>query len=704
MHHPRSSVFTFALLLQLGFLGVLGSACHSISSSSQPLRENRLALSDSPYLRQHATNPVDWYPWCDEALRLAKEEDKLLVISIGYSACHWCHVMEKESFSDTAVARFMNEHFVSIKVDREQRPDLDQLYQQAAILTSGRGGWPLNVIAFPDGSPVIAATYFSRENWMELLPKIQALHAKSPEQLQSMASRIVMGVGEMGRSPFAAKPDILEASTPRDAAHSILPELDPRWGGLKGSTKFPMPGMMDFLLAYGHTQQDSQALTAVSVALDQMAKGGIYDHVGGGFFRYATDSIWHIPHFEKMLYDNAQLVALYSRAYRAGGQEHYRQVVRETIAFLQRELSDPAGALYASLDADSEGEEGGYYVWSEKDFLKTLGMKGKAFKDYFHVLPQGNWQEKQSVLMVIEDPAVIAQRHGYTEAEFTYMIPVAKQLLLEKREKRTRPHIDKKILTSWNALMITGYVEAYRAFGDDSLLHAATTIADFLLKHMKREGGGLYRSYFDGKAGTVAFADDYSFLIEALIDLYQVTFNETWILEAETLMAFLQANFKEESSPYFYLTQDSTSLIARPKGFEDNVIPSINASLAKGLFLLGTYLDRPDYLKQSREMIGHLEAQVRSSGGSFYHWASLSLWFAKPPYDVAIVGENWSSLAKEWWMRYDPNVLLLGGKSEGRLPLLQRKLVPGTTMIYVCQDKVCQLPVTDNAAALAQIK
>ncbi|MDP5171390.1 MAG: thioredoxin domain-containing protein [Bacteroidia bacterium] len=694
-------MYRFTLLSLL--LLLIGCATPTRKTGEPSL--NRLAESNSPYLRQHATNPVDWYPWGEEAFEKAKQEDKLVIISVGYSACHWCHVMEKESFTDSAVAAFMNEHFVSIKVDREQRPDIDQVYLNAAMLTTGRGGWPLNAIALPDGSPIVAATYFAPEEWIDLLQKVLNLRTQSPEQLASMAARVAEGVAQMERSPFLPDAPKLDFATSQDAANSILPSIDPQWGGFQGAPKFPMPDVFRFLLAYGHAAGEKQATTAVTNTLTHMAKGGIYDHVGGGFARYAIDSIWHVPHFEKMLYDNAQLLALYAEAYRATGDEAYRSIVAETVGFLQRELTDASGGLYSSLDADSDGEEGAFYVWSEKEFLKTLGMKAKAFKDYYHVLPQGNWEEDRNVLMVIEDPAVIAQRHGYTEREFRYMIPVANRLLLEQRSKRERPRRDDKILTGWNALMMSGYVEAYRAFGDDSLLSAARGIADFLLGNMKRSDGGLYRSYFEGKAEIPAFADDYGFLIEALVDLYQVTFEEKWLREAERLMQVVQENFRDEANPYFFFTEkNGETLIARPKDVEDNVTPSANASLARGLFLLGSYLYLPEYLQQSREMVEQLQPQIRSSGGSASHWARLSLWLATPPFEVAIVGPDWQAKARQWWQRYDPNVLLMGGAEEGDLPLLQNKRVEGATMIYVCQDKVCKLPVEDNEVAFGLLE
>ena len=548
----------------------------------------------------------------------------------------------------------------------------------------------------------MAASYFTPEDWTDLLNRVLQLRQDSPEQLASMAARVTEGVAQLSRSPFLPEAPEPSLAIAEDAAESIIEDMDPEWGGFLGNQKFPMPDVHRFLLAYGSLADNQAALTAVTTTLDAMRKGGIYDQVGGGFSRYSTDSVWHVPHFEKMLYDNAQLVALYSEAYRATGNEAYKTVVAETIGWIQREMTDSLGGVYASLDADSEGEEGAYYVWTEKDFMKVLAMKGKAFKDYFHVVPQGNWERDNNVLFLREEPGVIAKRHGYSEEEFRYMIPVAKKLLLEKRSKRDLPHRDEKIITGWNALMMSGYVEAYRAFGEDSLLESGIAIADFLLENMKREDGGLYRSYFEGQAGIPAFADDYAYLIEALTDLYQVTFDERWLTEAKALMDFVQANFADPESPYFFYSEN-TLLGTRAKELDDHVTPAANASLARGLYLLGTYFYQPESINQARDMLQNLQPQIRSYGGSYSHWARLSLWLAQPPYEVAIVGSDWQATAAGWWQRFDPNVILLGGSAEGALPLLQHKLVNGKTMIYVCQDKVCQLPVEDNAAAFGQL-
>ncbi len=692
-------------LLLLGSLALLLAAC---SSGSQPIQHpvnQRLANSDSPYLRQHASNPVDWYPWGEEALAKAKAENKLLLVSIGYSACHWCHVMEKETFSDTAVAAFMNRHFVSIKIDREQRPDLDQYFLQAAMLTSGRGGWPLNAIASPEGQPIVAGTYFPTADWMELLQKVFTLFQQNPEQFRQIAGQTAAGIAQMTRPPFLPEAPQPDLAIPQDAARSVLPSFDPHWGGFRGAPKFPMPGLFRFLLAQGQLARDPDATKAAIALLDGLARGGIYDHVGGGFARYATDSLWNAPHFEKMLYDNAQLLALYSEGFRATGNPLYRQVVSETVGFLTREMRDSSGGFYASLDADSDGEEGKYYVWSEKDFLKTLGMKGKLFKDYFHVVPQGNWQEDKNVLFTLETPAVIAQRHGYSSEDFERMIPVAKQLLLEKRSKREAPHRDEKIITGWNALMITGLTEAYRAFGEDSLLSLAEANTASLLGTMQRPDGGLYRYTFEGKAAGKAFAEDYGLLIEALTDLYQVTFNERYLARARELMNYAQAHFRQENSPFFHQSEEGEALLGNVRllSLEDDVLPGANASLARGLFLLGTYFGEEAMIGQAREMLRLVQPQVRSAAASYHHWARLSLWLGQAPYEVAIVGPGWKALAREWWTAYGPGVLLLGGEQEGNLPLLANKLIPGDTRIYVCQDKVCKLPVTNNAGAREQI-
>ena len=665
---------------------------------------NQLINSSSPYLLQHAHNPVNWYPWGEEALKKAKEEDKLLIISVGYAACHWCHVMEHESFEDTAVARLMNEHFVSIKVDREERPDIDQIYMNAAQMTSGRGGWPLNAIAMPDGRPLFGATYFPKEGWLKMLNYFIQLRENEPEKLEEAATQLTEGIQQMDFTEINPHKTSFQAEILPSLGQTLLKSMDLRKGGLSKAPKFPMPAIHQWLLRNYALTGDETMLQAATVSLDEMAAGGIYDQIGGGFARYSTDAIWKVPHFEKMLYDNAQLVSLYSEAYLLTGEERYKEVVYETLAFIEREMSSNEGGFYSSLDADSEGEEGKFYVWSAQEIELALGEDADCFKDYFNVAEEGNWEGKNILFRTLALDEV-ARKHNLSSNELKDRLEKSKKKLLAIRSTRIRPGLDDKILTAWNALMLKGYADAYRAFGEQKYLDKALANAVFLKKNMRRKDGGLNRNFKDGKSSINAFSDDYGFTIEAFITLYQLTFDENWLFEAQELMEYaLQHFFDEKTGMFFYTSDEDAALITRTKEVADKVIPAANSSLAKGLYLLGTYLYQEDYLAKSEQMLNNVFADLSEQPAYYTNWAMLLNWFTHKPYEVAIVGENCEALRTQLNSHFLPNAFLLGGKSEGKLELLKNKLVKGETYIYVCQDKACKFPVQEIPEALKLMK
>ncbi|WNJ21439.1 thioredoxin domain-containing protein [Pontibacter sp. G13] len=690
----------------LGLLAILGwfSACQSQQKTESHAYTNALIHTNSPYLLQHAHNPVDWYPWGKEALELAESTDKLLIVSVGYAACHWCHVMEHESFEDTAVAKLMNEHFVSIKVDREERPDVDQIYMNAAYLISGRGGWPLNAIALPDGRPLFAGTYFPKDKWVEVLEHFVNLKQTQPDQLSQFAEQLTAGIKQADVLPPVASSSTWEPEQLDGIAGGIVSRMDPQLGGLNKAPKFPMPSIHEFLLQYHAQTGDQQSLNLVTTSLDEMAAGGIYDQLGGGFARYSTDAEWKVPHFEKMLYDNGQLVSLYAHAYQLTKKPLYKRIVEETLAFVNREWTDETGGFYASYDADSEGEEGKFYTWTEKEIMKTLGMQAKAFKDFYEIQPKGNWEET-NILYYRQNLAEVAKKFDMEPEEFSLQLDQNRKVLFEKREKRVKPGLDDKILAGWNGLMLKGYVDAYRVFRNPAYLETALKNAAFIEENMRTSDGGLLRNYKDGKAVIPAFADDYGAVTQAYIALYQATFDEKWLMEADELMQYAITHFSDDASPFFFLTSDTDDpLITRPREIPDNVIPSSNSLLATSLFDLGTYLEKEEYLDRAAQMAQAVAASSRENGAYYAQWAQLMLKLTYSPFEVAILGDNWAEFAAEWDQAFAPNVLLMGGASEGKLPLLERKLVPGTTTIYVCQQKVCKLPVQDVAAAREQMK
>jgi uncharacterized protein YyaL (SSP411 family) len=666
---------------------------------------NHLINESSPYLLMHAHNPVDWYPWGKEALEKAKKENKLIIISIGYAACHWCHVMEKESFEDPEVAQVMNEHYVCIKVDREERPDIDQVYMNAAQLITGGGGWPLNAVALPDGRPFFAGTYFPKQNWINLLKRISEVYIGSPGKLEQQADVVTRGIRSSEMVQFNPVKPGFAMKDLNQAFNNWKGNIDFEWGGHKGAPKFPMPIDHQFLLFYHHLTRDSKALEAVTVTLDRMAFGGIYDQVGGGFARYSTDNVWKAPHFEKMLYDNAQLVSLYSAAYQLTKNHLYKTIVYETLEFVERELASPGGGFYSSLDADSEGEEGKFYVWTKAEMEKVLGKDAQLIVAYYNVTDGGNWEKNKNILYRRQQDEAFAKKHGLTKEALHQRVAAAKNKLLEARSKRVRPPLDDKILTSWNALMLTGYVDAYRVFDEKRFLERAIKNADFLIKNALSRDGRLNRNYKDGKSSINAFLDDYALFIRALISLYQATFDEKWLSKANEILAYALKHFYDEKSHMFYYTSDlDPQLVARKMEITDNVIPGSNSVMAVNLYLLGEYFYKQDHIKISRQMLNNVKENLLKHGNYFANWGILMAYFVSSPYEVAIVGEDWFSIRKELDRHYLPNMLLMGGKQEGKLPLLEDKLVPGQTTIYVCKDKACRLPVTETKKALEQMK
>ena len=666
---------------------------------------NALINETSPYLLQHAHNPVNWYPWGTEALNKAKKENKMLLISVGYAACHWCHVMEHESYEDTVVANIMNANFVCIKVDREERPDVDQVYMNAAYLVNGNGGWPLNALAMPDGKPFFAGTYFPKDKWIQLLEYFAGLYKNEKQKLEEQADHVSKGIRDIENIPMNTAKVSFNSKTIDEMFTTFSQRIDVEKGGTKGSMKFPMPSIWEFLLQYNYMSGNKEALKAVETTLEHIAYGGIYDQVGGGFSRYATDSNWHAPHFEKMLYDNAQLVSLYSHAFQLTKNPLYKQIVYETIAFVQRELTSPEGGFYSSLDADSEGEEGKFYVWNENEIKEILGAGAQIFSDYFGISSKGNWEHNKNIPDINEGNKNTAKKYNLTNEQLHQKINELKIKLLQAREKRVRPHTDDKILTSWNALMSKGLIDAYKAFGEESFLELAQHNIDFLLKNISTEENGLYRNYKNSKATIPAFLDDYAFIISAIIDFYQVSFQENYLQRANDFMQYAEQHFFDKTSGMFFYTDDRHSdLIARKMEVSDNVIPSSNSEMAKNLLLLGLYFENNNYEEQSVQLVKNVMDDIKKNLGYYSNWASVMALQIKPPYEVAIAGKNWKEKLSEFHKHYLPNTIYMGGNNAGSLTLLQGKMVGGKTMIYVCENKTCQQPVEDVGAALQQIK
>ncbi len=660
---------------------------------------NHLKNETSPYLIQHVNNPVDWYPWGEEALQKAKNENKLIIVSIGYAACHWCHVMEHESFESKEVAKFMNKHFVSIKVDREERPDIDQVYMEAVQLMTGSGGWPLNAITLPDGRPIYGGTYFTKNKWLEMLSKVLNFATSNLEKAEEYAEKLTQGIQNDDKLiEIASQQNEFSKNDIKDIFHNWKSLINFEHGGNTGAPKFPLPSSINYLMQHHYFTKDEDALNAAITTLHKMASGGIYDQIGGGFARYSTDALWKVPHFEKMLYDNAQLITCYCNAYRITQNEGFRTVVYETLAFLERELYDKnTGAFYASLDADTENEEGTYYVWTKSEIESILNEDAQLIIDYFNITEEGNWENGKNVLFS-------TKKDGFDTKIDKKTLKNVKNKLLNEREKRTKPNLDDKILTSWNALTITGYIDAYRTFNESLFLEKAIKNAQFILKNLRGNDGHLHRNLKNNSATINGFLDDYANTIFAFINLYQATFNEFWIEEAKKLTEYtLEHFFDYKTGLFFYTSNLDPELIARKLELNDNVMPSSNAVMAKNLILLGHLLHQNNFIKISKNMLLSNKNNCIKHGAYYANWCKLALWSVSGISEIAIVGDNANEHRANLDQNYLPNSLFLGCKQHSNLELLQQKYIPNQTKIYVCKNKSCKQPVTNVQAALQQI-
>lgn len=661
---------------------------------------NNLIYASSPYLLQHAYNPVQWHEWGTAALEKAKQENKLILVSIGYSACHWCHVMEHESFENYEVAEVMNQHFVCIKVDREERPDIDQVYMLAVQLMNGNGGWPLNAICLPDQKPIYGGTYFKKDDWINILLNIADFWKNDPEKAKKYAEKLTGGIQQAEK--------IISVPEKIDFTENHLIEIVEPWkrhfditeGGYNRAPKFPLPNNWSFLLRYSFLTPDESTFTAACTTLELMSMGGIYDQIGGGFARYSVDDKWHVPHFEKMLYDNAQLISLYAEGYQCLKFEPFKTVVIETIDWVFREMQAKNGLFFSALDADSEGVEGKFYVWDKTEFDAVLGEDAALMADYFNVTEKGNWEEEQTNILrrMLMDEAFM-EKHQLDEVALKTKVALAKEKLLAQRSKRVRPGLDDKCLTAWNAMMIKAFVDAAQVLDKEKYYNAAKTAACFILENMTTTDGGLYRNYKNDKASILAFLDDYAFFIEALIALYEVDFDENWLLEADKLLSYVFANFNDPQSEMFYYTSaQGEELIARKYEIMDNVISASNSVMAQNLQKLGLYFDNEKYRNTSSAMLASVLPNIKAYGSAYANWCIQLLNEVYGINEIALAGDNFQTLKKQLNSYYIPNKIILGG-TKSKLPLLKDKQ-SHETKIYICRNKTCQLPVSTVAEAV----
>ncbi len=685
---------------------------------------NRLANETSPYLLQHAHNPVNWYAWGDEALQRAINEDKPILVSIGYSACHWCHVMERESFENEAIAQRMNELFVCIKVDREERPDVDAIYMEAVQAMGVQGGWPLNVFLMPDAKPFYGLTYAPAQNWHNLLGGVREAFDTNRDQLRQSAEGFAdrLNTSELARFNLTEGDPIFALETVETMYRKLATRFDTEDGGTGRAPKFPMPALYGFLLRYADLTGDASAYNQLTLTLNRMALGGIYDQIGGGFARYSTDRHWFAPHFEKMLYDNAQLLTLYSEAFTLTGNALYRDTVYGTIRFMERELLSPEGGFYSALDADSEGVEGKFYTWSAAELQAILGTDFDWFEKLYTITDEGNWDEGQTnILHRTETNPAFADQLGWTAERLEAKLAHTHQRLMAERDKRIRPGLDDKMLCSWNGLALKGLVTAYRVFNEPDFLQTALRLAFFIRQKLtdSRNGGRLWHSYkmapnnMPGRAKQLGFLEDYAAVIDGYLALYQATFNEEWLTEADRLAQYVFNQFDDVKAeegdtahdPLFFFTDKSgEELIARKKEVFDNVIPASNSMMAHNLYTLSLLLDRPHYAERVDKMLGQMQSLLAGEANYLTNWAALYALRVRPTAEIALVGPNAQAFRQEIDARFFPNKVLAGTEGKSHLPLLElRTPIDGQTAIYVCYNRACRLPVTSVAAMWKQI-
>ncbi len=680
-----------------------------ISCNNDMKKLNNLKNETSPYLLQHVENPVNWNPWDKKYLNKAKKENKLVIVSIGYASCHWCHVMERESFQDSTVAELMNDKFISIKVDREERPDIDQVYMNAIQLITGSGGWPLNVITLPDGRPIWGGTYFSKDQWTSALKQISEIYEAEPEKFISYADRVQEGINAL--NIVESKSNSFENIDVKKYSELLLNNIDEEFGGFKGAPKFMMPNNLQFLLRYSFQESKEDSKNKILSTLDMMAYGGIFDHIEGGFSRYSTDEKWHIPHFEKMLYDNGQLMSLYSIGYQISNKDLYKETVYKIHEYISSEMKDISGGYYSSLDADSKLEdgsyaEGEYYLW-EKEKLKELIVNDfDLFSKYYNVNEYGFWETENKYILIKSIPDIEFINNNNLDKQLFYQMKSEwiKKLKMARKNKK-KPSLDYKIITSWNGLMISGYVDAYKSFNDDIFKNEAIEAGEFIYSNLKKRDGGLFHNYVNGKSKINGYLEDYATVIQGSLDLYEITLNQIWIERALELSEYVLDNFSGLNSELFYFTsKDDEDLISRSIEFRDNVIPSSNSIMAKNLFRLYHYFDKQEYLEKAKKMCLSVTEEFETYPSGYTNWFDLIYNLKSNYYEVAIVGENSIDQVKKINLKYIPNKLIIGSKSENNLPLLKNRYVEGKTLIYVCVNKACKMPTESLEEAISLIK
>jgi uncharacterized protein YyaL (SSP411 family) len=660
---------------------------------------NELHLESSPYLLQHSTNPIFWKAWNHKTLELAKKNNKLIIISIGYSACHWCHVMEHESFEDNDVAQVMNDFFISIKIDREERPDIDATYMKAVQVMTNHGGWPMNVVALPDGRPIWGGTYFRKEEWINALQKLQNLYSNNPETIYEYAEKLHNGLKAISLVPTIDLKVENQKKNISKLVETWQKSFDWDFGGMARAPKFMMPNNYDFFLNYATSTSNKNLLEFVNLTLTKMAYGGLFDVIHGGFSRYSVDLKWHVPHFEKMLYDNGQMVSLYAKAYQLTKNKLYKEVIDKTLKFVEQKWLQPNGNFFSALDADSLNnenhlEEGAFYTWTKEELKAILTDDFNLFSEVFNINEFGFWENDQYVLIQNKTLEEIAIKHNISIENLEQKKSNWENKLFLIREKRPQPRLDDKTIVSWNAIMNKGFSQAYMATQNIHYLNVAKKNIAFIQEKLFDSNGNLYRIYKNNKISIPAFLEDYAHLIDAYITIYKATFNEKWLEEAKQLTNFVIDEFYDVNEGFFnFKSRKTQELITPYYEVEDNVIPAANSVMANNLYNLSIILNNEYFERIANSMLQRILPIIDYPSG-FSNWMQLELKI-KANKQIVVIGKD----ALQWKKTIDnyfiPNTIVAGSVTESNLPILQHKYKSDETLLYVCENRTCKKPVNN---------
>ncbi|WP_374549621.1 thioredoxin domain-containing protein [Flavobacterium sp.] len=670
---------------------------------------NELQKETSPYLLQHAKNPVRWKAWNDDTLAKAQNEKKLIIISIGYSACHWCHVMEHESFENIEVANVMNNNFINIKIDREERPDIDAVYMKAVQLMTGRGGWPMNVVALPDGRPVWGGTYFKKNDWINSLEKLQELYIEKPDLLVEYADKLTEGISSISLIPLNENNSVFGNEEFENLIKKWKKSFDWEFGGMARAPKFMMPNNYEFLLRLGVKQKSQELLDFVNLTLTKMAYGGIFDVVDGGFSRYSVDMKWHIPHFEKMGYDNGQMVVLYCNAYKVFGNDLFKEIVFKTLNFIEKEWLSSYGSFYSAFDADSLNEEnkleeGAFYSWKKTELQEIISDDFELFSKVFNINEFGFWENENYVLIQNNSLEEIANENMITTELLKSKKSNWEKKLYDYREQRKKPLLDDKCLTSWNAIILKGFAEAYKTFGEENYKCIAINNGEFIAKNCWSEDGFLFRNFKNGKSSITGYLEDYAHVIDAFISLYEITLDEKWLFYSKQLTHYCFDYFYNEKQQFFsFKHKNDSQLISEHFEIEDNVIPSANAVMARNLKKLSVYYENNYFETIAKKMLQNI-LPIIDYASAFSNWLQLYLDFDEQHKELAICGKESDYFVEKINKKYLPNITIAATEKDSMLPFLRNRTHNDKTYFYLCENKSCSAPTESFETILQNIE